>query len=116
MSSAKTETVSEACPVIDAIQQIGSTWRLAILYELQGDEQRFNELERSTGANSRTLARVLDDLQGAALVERRVEAAAPVATYYSLTEKGESLEPVFERVENWAQDWLTACTGPANED
>lgn len=109
MSSPQAETATGACPVIDAIEQVGSEWRLAILYQLQDGEQRFNELERATGASSRTLARVLDHLQAVDLVDRRMEPEAPVATYYSLSTKGEALEPVFRRIDEWAREWVTAC-------
>ena len=53
----------EACSVIDSLEQIGSQWRLIVLHDLQDGEKRFNELKRSTDASSRTLSRVLDDLQ-----------------------------------------------------
>jgi len=96
----------EACPVVDSVEQIGSQWRLVVLYDLQDGEKRFNELKRSTGASSRTLSRVLDDLGEMGFVERRMEEASPVATYYSLTAKGESLCPVFDAIESWADDWL----------
>lgn len=94
-----------ACPVVEAIERIGSRWRLVVLHDLRGDEKRFNELQRSTGANSRTLSRVLDDLQDAGLVNRRVE-DRPIATYYSLTEKSRELRPVFAELESWADEWL----------
>lgn len=96
----------EACVVIDSLEQIGSQWRLIILHDLQEGEKRFNELKRSTDASSRTLSRVLDDLQEMGFVDRRLEEDAPVATYYSLTDKGSSLNPVFEAIEEWAEDWL----------
>jgi DNA-binding HxlR family transcriptional regulator len=95
-----------ACTVIDSIEQIGSQWRLIVLHDLQDGEKRFNELKRSTDASSRTLSRVLDDLQETGFVSRRLEEDAPVATFYSLTEKGRSLEPVFEEIERWADQWL----------
>jgi DNA-binding HxlR family transcriptional regulator len=98
--------VESACPVVESIGQIGSKWRLLVLHDLQGGEKRFNELKRSTDANSRTLSRVLDDLQEADLVSRRLEEDAPVATYYSLTEKGRSLCPIFDEIESWAESWL----------
>jgi DNA-binding HxlR family transcriptional regulator len=101
-----TEAVGGACPVVESIEQIGSRWRLVVLHELQDGEYRFNELKRATDASSRTLSRVLDDLQEADLVDRRLEEDAPVATYYSLTEKGRSLCPVFDAIEDWADDWL----------
>ncbi|WP_232685950.1 winged helix-turn-helix transcriptional regulator [Halobacterium zhouii] len=96
----------EACHVIDSLEQIGSQWRLIVLHDLQDGEKRFNELKRSTSASSRTLSRVLDDLQEMGFVDRRLEEDAPVATFYSLTAKGESLFPVFDAIEDWADEWL----------
>lgn len=98
--------VESACPVVESLDLIGSKWRLVVLHDLQDSEKRFNELKRSTSASSRTLSRVLDDLRDAGLVDRRMEEDAPVATYYSLTEKGTALCPVFEEVERWADEWL----------
>ena len=97
------------CPVVDSIEQIGSKWRLVVLHELLSGEARFNELKREIDANARTLSRVLDDLQGTGFVDRRLEEDAPVATYYSLTDKGESLAPVFEEIDSWANEWLAEC-------
>jgi DNA-binding HxlR family transcriptional regulator len=105
MSNAR-ELVDSPCPVVESMEQIGSKWRLLVLHDLQDGEKRFNELKRSTDANSRTLSRVLDDLRETGFVERRLEEDAPVATYYSLTEKGRSLCPVFDEIEAWADDWL----------
>jgi len=99
------------CPVVDSIEQIGSKWRLVVLHELLSGEARFNELKREIDANARTLSRVLDDLQETGFVDRRLEEDAPVATYYSLTDKGESLAPVFEEIDDWAHEWLTECQG-----
>lgn len=95
-----------ACSVVEAVSEIGSEWRLIVLHDLvDAEEKRFNELERSTGASSRTLSRVLDDLEEAGLVDRRVE-DKPIATYYSLTESGASLCPVFDELETWADEHL----------
>ena len=100
-----------ACPVVDSLEQIGSRWRLVVLHELLNGESRFNELKRETDANARTLSRVLDDLQETGFVHRRLEEESPVATYYSLTDKGESLAPVFEEIDEWAHEWLAECSG-----
>jgi len=104
------DAMEEVCAIIEGIDQIASKWRLLVLYDLQagedpGAEKRFNELKRSTGASSRTLSRVLDDLEEAGLVERRVE-DRPIATYYSLREKGRALCPVFESLDHWSDEWV----------
>lgn len=106
LSEAEEQYDKGACSVIDSLNQIGSKWRLIVLHDLQDGEKRFNELKRSTGASSRTLSRVLDDLQETDFVTRRLEEDAPVATYYSLTEKGQSLCPIFEEIEAWSEEWL----------
>jgi DNA-binding HxlR family transcriptional regulator len=94
------------CSLVRPIQQIGSEWRLIVLYELLEGEMRFNELKRSSGANPRTLSRVLNDLRERGFVKRRLEEDAPVASYYRLTPKGASLAPVFEAIEGWSEEWL----------
>ncbi|PSQ19589.1 transcriptional regulator [Halobacteriales archaeon QS_8_69_26] len=85
---------------------------MVVLYDLQEGEKRFSELERSTGASSRTLSRVLDDLGEMGLVDRRMEPDAPVATYYSLTERGEALCPVFDALEEWGDGWVDEDAEP----
>jgi DNA-binding HxlR family transcriptional regulator len=100
-----------ACPIVEAVEQIGSEWRLLVLHDLQDGEKRFNELKRSTGASSRTLSRVLDDLEGTELVNRRVE-ERPIASYYSLTGKGRALCPVLDELGSWADEWIE-LDGPA---
>jgi DNA-binding HxlR family transcriptional regulator len=102
---------TELCSVVEAVEEIGSEWRLIVLNDLLDGEKRFNELKRSTEASSRTLSRVLDDLENGGLVDRRVE-DRPIATYYSLTEAGRQLCPVFQELEAWADEWLLG-TGEA---
>jgi len=99
------EQNADACPIVEAVEEIGSEWRLLVLHDLQDGEKRFNELKRSTGASSRTLSRVLDDLEETGLVARRVE-ERPIASYYSLTEKGTALCPVLDEIADWADDWV----------
>ena len=96
----------QACPTAESLSTIGTEWRLNVLHDLQDGEMRFNELKEATGASSRTLSQSLEALMDGGLVERRMEEAAPVATYYSLTEKGAALEPVFEELDAWAREWV----------
>lgn len=94
------------CPLIVPIEKIGSQWRLTILSELLDGEKRFNELKRSTEASSRTLSRVLDHLIEEDLVVKRIEEDSPIATYYSLTEKGRSLDSIFKEIKSWGEEWI----------
>ncbi|MDG5777602.1 helix-turn-helix domain-containing protein [Haloarculaceae archaeon H-GB2-1] len=112
MSTERTHIYAEEEPepselVGEAFDQLGSNWRLKVLYALhEHGELRFNELKRTTDASSRTLSRVVEDLQEYGLVERRLEEDAPVATYYSETQKAEDLCPVFSALDEWADEWV----------
>jgi DNA-binding HxlR family transcriptional regulator len=95
-----------ACPVVVAVEQIGTPWRLNVLHALRGGEMRFNELKRATEARSKTLSDALDALVDHGFVERRMEEAAPVAVYYDLTEKGRTLSRVLDDLGEWATEWI----------
>lgn len=98
----------EVCPVARAFEIVGSKWRLTILRSLHlYGEQRFSGLQETTTADSATLSRVLEDLEERKLINRRLE-DRPIATYYSLTERGDALAGVFEEFEEWAFDWTVA--------
>ena len=104
------DDVFEVCPVARAFEIIGSKWRLTILRSLHlYGEQRFSELQETTTADSTTLSRVLEDLEEQNLLTRRLE-DQPIATYYDLTERGDSLTGVFEEFEEWAFEYTAAET------
>jgi DNA-binding HxlR family transcriptional regulator len=94
-----------ACPVVEAIDQVGTPWRLNVVHALDGGEKRFNDLKRATDARSKTLSDALDELVAAGVVTRRMEEAAPVAVYYALTEKGEELVEALSALDEWARRW-----------
>jgi DNA-binding HxlR family transcriptional regulator len=100
--------VFEVCPVSRAFEIVGSKWRLTVLRCLQlWGEQRFSELQEASTADSATLSRVLEELEEQGLINRRLE-DRPIATYYSLTERGEALAGVFDEFEEWALEWAAA--------
>lgn len=94
------------CTVLESFDKIGSKWKLIIINDLQEGEKRFNELKRSTDASSRTLSRVLKELQADNIVNKRVEQKTPVSTHYSLTPRGKDLKKVFQEINDWAEKWL----------
>jgi DNA-binding HxlR family transcriptional regulator len=97
---------ADACPVVEAIQAVGTPWRMNVVHALADDEEcRFNELKRATGARSKTLSDALEALVDADVVTRRMEEAAPVAVYYTLTPKGDELLDVLADLDAWARRW-----------
>lgn len=103
---------ADACPVVKAIEAVGTQWRLQVLYALQGSEMRFNELKRATGGRSKTLSDALEVLVDEDLVDRRTEEAAPIAVYYRLSAKGEALVEQLDDVSQWAVEWMSDVEDP----
>ncbi|QGX93712.1 transcriptional regulator [Haloplanus rallus] len=83
-----------------------------MLYALRDPELRFDELERATGGRSKTVSDALDVLSENDLITRRTEEAAPIAVYYRLTEKGETLVSRLDDVSQWAVEWMDAVDDP----
>ncbi|MDT3437133.1 helix-turn-helix domain-containing protein [Haloarcula sp. 1CSR25-25] len=101
-----------ACPVVKALETVGTQWRLQVLYALTESEMRFNELKRATGGRSKTLSDALEVLVDEDLIERRTEEAAPIAVYYQLSAKGETLVERLEDVSQWAVEWMDDVEDP----
>lgn len=103
---------AEACPVVKAMEAVGTTWRVQIMYALRGEEMRFNELKRATGGRSKTLSDALEVLVEEGFITRRSEEAAPIAVYYKLSEMGESLIDQLDDVSQWAVEWMDTVEDP----
>lgn len=104
-----------ACPVVQAMETVGTQWRLQILYALEGSELRFNELKRATGGRSKTLSDALEVLTDENLITRRTEEAAPIAVYYELSEKGATLLDQLDDIGQWAVEWMENVDDPTEE-
>lgn len=88
--------------IASAMQIIGSKWTALILRDLFSGPKRFCELEKSVGnINPRTLSQRLDDLETHGIITRESFAEVPPRTEYSLTEKGEDLLPVLQKMATW---------------
>ncbi|MGB9932627.1 winged helix-turn-helix transcriptional regulator [Haloarcula amylolytica] len=96
----------EWCAVTTGMNVIGYKWHPVIIDRLLKHETlRFNELSREIGGaiTNKVLSSSLEDLEEKDLIERSVVNEKPVEVEYSLTPRGESLEPVIESLETWAQ-------------
>lgn len=96
------------CAVTCAMDVIGKKWHPVIVHRLlQHDELRFNELSTEVGAiTNKMLSQSLEDLEEKDLVDREIANEKPVAVEYSLTERGQSLRPVIESLEEWGKTYL----------
>ncbi|MDS0296748.1 MULTISPECIES: winged helix-turn-helix transcriptional regulator [Halobacteriales] len=96
------------CAVTCAMDIIGKKWHPVIVHRLlQHGALRFNELSKEVdGITNKMLSQSLEDLEEKELVDREIVSEKPVAVEYSLTERGQSLEPVIDSLEEWGKTYL----------
>ena len=96
------------CAVEAAISLIDGKWKSVILHHLLGGTARFNEIRRLVpGLTPRMLTNQLRDLEIDGLVTRTVYAQVPPKVEYSLTPRGQSLEPVITALKVWGDANVT---------
>lgn len=105
----------EWCPVTTTSSLIDKKWHPVIVHRLlENGESGFNELKTDVdGISSKVLSDSLDDLEQKGLVNRTVISEKPVRVQYSLTDLGQSLEPVIVAMRDWGLEHLTEPTDEA---
>ncbi|MFD1562036.1 winged helix-turn-helix transcriptional regulator [Haloarchaeobius amylolyticus] len=96
------------CAVTCTMDVIGKKWHPVIVHRLlHHGPLRFNDLSDEIGAiTNKMLSQSLEDLEATNVVDREIVSEKPVAVEYSLTERGQSLKPVIESLEEWGKTHL----------
>lgn len=98
-----------SCPVEATIDVIGGKWKPLILFYLMQRTLRFSELKRHIpGVTQRMLTKHLRELEAAGIVHREVYPVVPPRVEYSLTEFGQSLQPVLDAMVEWGIQYAEA--------
>lgn len=106
----KQNTHGSCCPVVNTLDIIGGKWKVLILYYLNGETRRFNELQRLlAGIIQRMLTLQLRELENDGIVHREVYPQVPPKVEYSLTEFGRTLMPVIEAMHRWGEQYAAEC-------
>lgn len=89
----------------NVIRVLEGRWKLVILFQLFGAKvRRFSELERAIpGVSQKMLIQQLRQLEQDGVVGRIVHPQVPPKVEYHLTEWGQALCPVLDRILNWAE-------------
>ncbi len=94
-------------PVEFALHFIGGTWKMPILWRLNKVTLRYGELKKTLPHIShKMLSSQLKELEQHELVTRKVYAAVPPKTEYSITEKGKKVIPVIEVIRNYGLELM----------
>jgi DNA-binding HxlR family transcriptional regulator len=101
----------EWCPITSTATLVGKKWHTVIIHcLLENGPLGFNALKEDVdGISSKVLSDSLEDLGEKQLVNREIVSEKPVRVEYSLTDLGNSLEPVIVEMREWGATHLTAA-------
>lgn len=105
------DVLVEACPTRQVINRIGDRWSLLVLYALERETLRFQQLRRSVdGVSQKMLTQTLRLLERDGLVHREVFASVPPRVEYSLTQLGRDLAARIREIREWAYTHMDDIT------
>ncbi|HMQ50034.1 MAG TPA: helix-turn-helix domain-containing protein [Saprospiraceae bacterium] len=91
----------ETCPAQALLKLLSGKMKPEIFLLAMDRPVRFNSLLRQIdGANKQTLSLALKELEDATLLKKVVVRQKPLHIEYHLTERGQSLVPVFRQLEH----------------
>ena len=97
------------CPITTTATLIGKKWHPVIVHRLlRKGPLGFNALkEEVDGISSKVLSDSLEDLENKTLIDRTIISEKPFRVEYSLTERGQSLDPVIVAMREWGEEHLS---------
>jgi DNA-binding HxlR family transcriptional regulator len=108
MSEKKNKKSDERCALQEILGVIGGKWSMSIIYALFTGKKRFSELERLVpNINTRMLVKELKNMEANGIVTREVFATVPPTVQYTLTIKGEKLEPIITELYKWGVEYVS---------
>lgn len=94
-------------PVEFAMDRIGGTWKMPIIWRLSKEIMRYNELKKSMPRISdKMLTTQLRELEENGFIFRNVYPVIPPKVEYSITEKGKQILPVIEIIRNFGLELM----------
>jgi DNA-binding HxlR family transcriptional regulator len=97
----------EKCALQEILGVIGGKWSMSIIYALFTGKKRFSELERIIpNISTRMLVKELKNMEANGIVIREVFATVPPTVEYTLTTKGEKLEPIINELHKWGVEYV----------
>ena len=89
------------CPIARSLERVGEWWSILILRDALHGLTRFDQFQKSLGIAPNMLARRLNALVDAGLLERRRYSEHPPRDEYLLTARGRDFRPVLVALLAW---------------
>lgn len=97
-------------PVEFAMDRLGGTWKMPILWRLKDKTYRYSELKRAIPhISDRMLTLQLRELEKDGFIHREVYPVVPPKTEYSITEKGRTAIPIIHTIRNYGIELMAAA-------
>lgn len=94
-------------PVDFAMDRIGGTWKMPILWRLKDKTKRYSEIKRDIDhITDKMLSSQLRELEEDGFVNRKVYAVVPPKTEYSLTERGRRAVEFIDVIRNYGLELM----------
>ena len=94
-------------PVEFAMDRIGGTWKMPILWRLKNRVMRFGELRKDIPhITDKMLTSQLRQLEAEGFVHRKVYPVVPPKVEYSITPKGKTAIPIIETIRNYGLELM----------
>lgn len=94
-------------PVELAMDHIGGTWKMPILWRLKDKVMRYNELQKSIQhISQKMLTTQLRELEEDGLIERKVYPVVPPKVEYSITKKGKRAVKIIDVIRNYGLELM----------
>lgn len=94
------------CPINRAARLVGDEWILLLLRELFQGPQKFDELQKKTGAATNILSNRLGRMVADGIVTKVMYQERPPRYTYRLTQAGLALLPVTLELMRYAEEWM----------
>ena len=97
------DACDQPCAIERGMRILGGKWTGSILWHLQDEPVRFNDLARMIGgASKKMIAERLRQLEEQGLIERRVLETSPVAVEYQITKFGRTALECLDALRRWS--------------
>ena len=94
-------------PVEFAMDRIGGTWKMPILWRLKDRVMRYGELQKDIPhITHKMLSGKLKELEEEGFIERKVYAVVPPKVEYSITKRGKKAIVLIDAIRNYGLDLM----------
>ena len=89
-------------PVEFAMDRLGGTWKMPILWRLKDKIYRYGQLKKSINhISDKMLTSQLRELESDGFIHRKVYPVVPPKVEYRITEKGKTTIPIINTIRNY---------------